>query len=106
MKKSTLSPPRRRLIELMQDVHFGTVEGLRIRQGEPQFDPPPLAVRDLVLGKFERAHPARDMADFHLKDALVDLLELFDREQDIVIDRLTIQAGLPLRVRVRVTAAA
>jgi hypothetical protein len=106
MKKSTLSPARRRVIELMQDVHFGTIENLRIRSGEPQFEPPPLGTRDFVLGKFERGHPARVLSDFHLKDALVDLFELFDREQNIDIDRLTIQAGLPLRVRVRVTAAA
>jgi len=59
-----------------------------------------------VLGKFERHHPARELSDFELRDALIDLFELFDRERDVDIDRLTIQAGLPLRVRVRVTPAA
>jgi len=106
MKKSTVSPARRQLIELMQDVHYGSIEGLRIRAGEPVVDPPPAAVRDLMLGKFERVHPARELSDFQLRDALVDLFDLFDRERDVDIDRLTIQAGLPLRVRVRVSSAA
>ena len=106
MKKSTVSPARQHLIEMMQDVHYGTIEGLGVRGGEPVLEPAPRAVRDLVLGKFERAHPARALPDFELRDALIDLFELFDREQDIDIDRLTIQAGLPLRVRVRVSSAA
>jgi len=106
MKKSTVSPARRRLIELMQDIHYGSIECLRIREGEPVVNPPPLGVRDLVLGKFERHHPARELSDFELRDALIDLFELFDRERDVDIDRLTIQAGLPLRVRVRVMPAA
>ena len=106
MKKSTVSPARRRLIELMQDVHYGSIEGLQIRDCEPVVNPPPAAVRDLVLGKFERSHPARELSDFHLRDALIDLFELFDRERDVDIDRLSIQSGLPLRVRVRVKTAA
>jgi hypothetical protein len=90
----------------MQEVHFGSVESLHVRDREPVLDPPPKVVRDLMLGKFERTHPARALSDFVLKDEVVDLFELFDREQNIDIDRITIQAGLPLRLRVRIDAAA
>ena len=37
--KRSLSPARRRLVELMQEVNFGRIKSLRILDGDPTFDP-------------------------------------------------------------------
>ena len=45
-----LSRPRMKLIELMQLVNFGRMKQLKIRQGEPVFDPAPTVIQDLKIG--------------------------------------------------------
>jgi hypothetical protein len=37
--KAALSPARRRLVELMQEINYGRIERLEVRDGEPVFDP-------------------------------------------------------------------
>ena len=39
--KQSLSPARRRLVELMQEVNFGRIEGLHVRDGEPILEQAP-----------------------------------------------------------------
>ena len=43
--KEALSPARKRLIELMQEINYGRIEELQIRDGEPVFNPPPTVLR-------------------------------------------------------------
>jgi hypothetical protein len=40
--KAALTPARKRLIELMQEINYGRIESLMVRNGEPVFDPPPM----------------------------------------------------------------
>lgn len=101
MRKSQVSLPRQRLIELMQSVNFGTIDNLEVEDGEPVLDPAPVVSRNIALGKENGPHQARDKIDFALKHQLLDLFELFDREQNIRIDYLIVQAGLPLRLQVK-----
>lgn len=101
-RKLELSSVRRQLVELLQEIHYGEIHGLKIVEGEPVLDPFPEVVRDVALTKDDGPHPARRISDFALKAEVVNLFELFDREQNITIDRLIVQAGLPLRLRVRV----
>jgi hypothetical protein len=98
----SLSPPRRRLVELLQEIHYGEIHGLKVAADEPVLDPFPEVSRDIALTKDNGPHPERRATDFALKAEVVTLFELFDREQHITIDRLIVQAGLPLRLRVRV----
>ena len=49
--KAALTPARRRLVELMQEVNYGRLEGLEVRDCEPVLDPPPRVVRQIVFGK-------------------------------------------------------
>jgi hypothetical protein len=37
--KSSLTPARRRLVERLQQLNFGRIEGLLVRGGEPVFGP-------------------------------------------------------------------
>jgi len=49
--KAALSPARRRLVELMQEINYGRIERLEVRDGEPVFDPPPIVLRLFLFGK-------------------------------------------------------
>lgn len=48
--KSDLSAPRRRMVELMQELGFGRIETLLVRAGDPVLNPPPRVVREVKLG--------------------------------------------------------
>ena len=96
--KRNLSPSRKRLIELMQEIHFGRLEGLVVRNGEPVLDAALRVTREVVFGKDNAAHPARMLADFELKEPLLELFRFFDRERSMRIDSLVLQNGLPVRM--------
>jgi len=106
MRKTQVSLPRRQLVELMQRINYGAIENLEVRNGEPVLDPIPVVLRDIALGRANGPHPAVHRRDFELKSEVVELFALFDREQDVRISLVVVQAGLPLRVRVRVTEIA
>jgi hypothetical protein len=98
--KTDLSTPRTRLIELMQELNYGRIEGLEIRDGEPQLDPPPIAVRLFMFGKTNGPNESRKRDDFVLKRKLIELFEIFDRERSLSIQELMIDNGLPVRMTV------
>lgn len=98
--KRTLSPARRRLVELMQEVNFGRIEGLRIREAEPLLEPAPRVLRDIVFGKVNTPNAARGKEDFVLKEQHVELFDLFDRERSVTVESLVVQNGLPVRMTV------
>ena len=98
--KGALSPARRRLVELIQAVNFGRIENLAVEGGEPLFDPAPSVRRLIVLGKESGANASRERADFALKDKVVELFAVFDRERSFTALELVIDNGLPVRMTV------
>jgi hypothetical protein len=96
--KASLSPARRRLLELFQQINFGRLEALVIRGGEPVLDPRPILVREHKFGSENGPRPELDVADFLLKQQVVELFEFFDQLQDGLIDVLEIKHGLPFRM--------
>lgn len=98
--KRALSPARRRLVELMQDVNFGRIEGLRVDDAEPLFEPAPRVIRNIVFGKVNAPNPARGKDDFVLKEQHIELFDLFDREPSVTVESLDVQNGLPVRMAV------
>jgi hypothetical protein len=98
--KRTLSPARQRLVELMQEVNFGRIEGLRIRDGDPVLEPPPRVLRDFLFGKTNAPNVARNRDDFVLKEQVIELFDLFDRERSVTVESLVVQNGLPVRMTV------
>lgn len=98
--KQSLSPARRRLVELMQELNFGRIEGLYVRDGEPVLEHTPNVLRDVVFGKVNAPNPARAKDDFALKEQLNELFDLFDRERSVTIESLVVQNGLPVRMTV------
>ncbi|HOY62648.1 MAG TPA: hypothetical protein PK745_05655 [bacterium] len=103
MKKySTLkemTPARRRLVTLMLELNFGYIEILHVKDGEPCFRPPPRVIHDVVFGRENDAHACSIKEDFVLKRQVAELLEQIERIQDGMIHSLTVQNGLPVRMK-------
>ena len=95
--KLSLSPRRRRLLELLQQVNFGRVESLVVADGEPVFDPPPQIVREIKFGAENGPRQELGAADFNLKSQVVELLAFFDELQNGTVDVLEVKYGLPFR---------
>ena len=98
--KKMLSPARQRLVELMQEINFGRIEDLDVRDGEPVVVPAPRVVRDIVFGKDNAPNKARCWRDFALKDQVIEMFDFFDQERSLRVERLVVQNGLPLRMTV------
>ncbi len=96
--KTTLSSGRKYLVELMQDINYGRIERLQIRGGEPVFDPPPIRLKLFLFGKQNGPNTSSKNSGFALKKKVVELFEVFDREQSLSIHELVIDNGLPVRM--------
>lgn len=104
-KKSTLSPPRARLVEVMQQLSFGRVEGLVVRGGEPVLDPPPRLVREVKFCAENGPRPEADKEDFALKAQVRELFAHMEAMGDGVISRIEVKHGLPFRMTFEENAA-
>jgi len=100
VSKRSLSAPRRRLLELMQEINFGRIEGLAVRGGEPVLDPPPRVVREIKFGG--ENGPRRELGsdDFALKAQAVEFFTHLSRLGDGTVEILEIKHGLPFRMSV------
>ncbi|HCF06303.1 MAG TPA: hypothetical protein DEU72_08760 [Desulfomicrobiaceae bacterium] len=98
--KASLTPARRRLLELMQEINFGRIEGLAVRGGEPVLDPPPRVVREIKFGG--ENGPRRELGsdDFALKAQAVEFFTHLSRLGDGTVEILEIKHGLPFRMSV------
>ena len=102
-RKSDLSAARRRLVETMQAIGFGRIEGFLVRDAEPVWSPAPRIVRHVRLGTGDGASPSRP-GDFSHRTEIVELLALFERERDLHVESIEVQYGLPVRVAVATEA--
>jgi hypothetical protein len=98
LSKQELSPCRQQLLESMQHINFGRLEGLTVIDGEPVFDPAPRKQFDIKFGGDNGARSELGSADFLLKQQVVELFNFFDEFQNGVIDVLEIKHGLPFRM--------
>lgn len=103
-QKSSLPVPRQRLIELMQRVNFGRIEGLVVTDGQPVLDPPPRIVREIKFGGENGPRPESVIDNFALKVQVVELFRTFDDLRDGVIEVLEVKHGLPFRMAVEAAA--
>jgi len=98
--KSALTPALARLIELLQELNFGRVEALTIRDGQPVFDPPPRVIQKLKMGGDNASRPEMSYADFRLTEGVIELLELIARLQNGEIRSIEVRCGLPVSAEV------
>ncbi|MCL4552916.1 MAG: hypothetical protein M1305_05120 [Candidatus Marsarchaeota archaeon] len=97
----SLSEPRRRLIRMIEEAHFGAIEHMLIKDGEPIFGPQTIMVRDRKFGK--RDNPvAHDVRESPISKAQFE--QLFQEFSDIgngEVTSLEFQNGLPFKLRIR-----
>ena len=97
---SSLPPERRRLLKRMQQINFGRIESMVIKDGQPVLDPPPRIIREIKFGGENGPRLEAAIDDFALKAQVVELFRHMDELQDGVIERLEVQRGLPFRMAV------
>ena len=98
--KASLSPARRRLVEMMQEINYGRIERLKVENSEPVFDPRPKIVHQVVFGKDDAPNARRARHSFALKKQVAELFEFFDQAQWFLIQELVINDGLPVRMSI------
>jgi hypothetical protein len=103
--KSSLSHARVRLIELMQRINYGRIEGLSVRRGEPVLDPPPRIIREIKFGGENGPRAEVGKPDFTLKAQVRDLFAQLEALGDGAIPCIEIQRGLPFRMTVEEVCA-
>ena len=98
MNKAALPPARAHLVELMQELNYGHLEDLVVRDGEPVFDPPPRVVHDVKFCAENSPRPEVSREDFTLKAKVCDLFAQMEAMGSGIIIRLEVQAGLPFKM--------
>ncbi len=100
IKKGSLNGAQRRLLELMQSINFGRIEGVTVKDGDPLFDPLPRVVREVKFGGVNGPRPELGSRDFELKAQVVRLFERLSQIGDAKIESIEVQHGLPFRMHV------
>jgi hypothetical protein len=96
LTKSSLSTQQKRLLETLQKTNYGRIEGLRICEGQPIFDPLPRVVKDVKLGAADSGtRPELESGDFALKREHIELFEQLRSFGNGTIECLVVKAGLP-----------
>jgi hypothetical protein len=98
--KSSLSSSKKRLVEIMQTVGFGRIEELVIRDGEPDFNPPPRIVRMINFGGENGPRPELRHRNFNLKGQVIRLLLQISRLEDGTEVSIEVKYGLPFRMEI------
>ena len=95
--KSSLDATEKWLVEVMQNLRFGRIEGLHVKDGEPLRYPAPMFVRSRKFTRSSDARTAQDR-DFALKAQVSWLLSEIAEVGNGVIRSVTVQDGLPVLV--------
>lgn len=93
---SQLTPTRRRLVLLMQELCFGTIHDLPVRSGQPVLASPLRVVRRKKLGGINHPRPQSGQADFALKREVVEFLNDLDVIDTGTILTIEVAHGLPI----------
>lgn len=96
--KSALPESHRRLVELMQRLNHGRIEGLAVRNGDPEFLPPPRIVQDIKLGGDNGPRPELQRDDFVLKSQVAELFERLANMGNGIVTVIEVKHGLPFKL--------
>ena len=75
-----LTLARQRLVEVMQEIRYGRLEGLKVRDWEPVLGATLWVVRHFVFGRDNELHTARNRDGFALKKSVAEFFDIFDPE--------------------------
>ena len=100
LTKCDLTASKRKLLELMQHINFGRIDGLTIENSEPVFDPPPRVVREIKLGGVYSPRPEIESDNFTLKSKAVEFLSHLEHLCNGTVETIEIKHGLPFHMRI------
>jgi len=98
MRYSQLSPARQALVRLCQDVNFGQIIDLLVRNAEPLWDPGPTILSEVRLDCEESPRPEAKLLDFRLSSEILRLMRHLDQIKDGRIAKIEIREGIPRRL--------
>jgi len=95
---SQLSASRQALVRLFQDVNFGQIQGLHVRDSDPAWDPAPTILSEIKLDVEEAPRPEGELPDFKLSSEIQRLMCQLDQLKDGRIEKIEVRAGVPRRL--------
>ena len=98
INKSSLSPERQHLVELMQDLSFGRISNISFRAGEPEISPETIIEREFKLSGNTNPRSVPNKNDFDLKSEIVTMFAHLDRAGEGTIRQLDVKHGLPFQL--------
>jgi hypothetical protein len=101
LRFSELSAPRQILIRACQQVVFGAIRNLELRDQEPIFGPTTEIVFDIKLDIDELPRPEQNLTDFAISEEIRRLISKLDAWVDGTIEHVEVRAGVPRRVLFR-----
>lgn len=96
--KAGLPAPRRLLVETMERIGFGRIEGLTVRDGQPVFNPPPRIIHEIKIAGENNPRSGLPAADFELKHQVLELFDHLTRLQTGKLESIEVRHGLPSRI--------
>lgn len=99
------TPALRELLGMIHRLYYGSIHNLRIRNGEPVFDPAPRLVKEFKLGSEDSLRLERDGRSLRPREQVQDLVKRLDEVRDGIVT-LEVKHGLPFRLIVEVPATA
>jgi hypothetical protein len=95
---SQLSASRQVLVRLCQDINFGQIQDLHVRNADPVWDPAPTVLSEVKLDIEEAPRPESDSPDFKLSSQIQRLMRRLDELSDGRIERIEVREGIPRRL--------
>jgi hypothetical protein len=93
-----LSQAKQRLLRLFQTINFGRVEELEIRNGEPEFSPPPRVFVELKLDAADGPRPESRLDRFALRSQVERFFTRIGRLNQGTVEVIEVRHGLPFRM--------
>lgn len=98
--RTSLSHSEQTLLQLMQEIHYGRIEGLVVRGGEPVIEPNTKVLKDIKLDLNAKRRPIIIDRDYQDKAQVMEMLRQFRRLGDGVVQLLEVHNGLPFRMQI------
>jgi hypothetical protein len=100
---SQLSASRQALVRLCQDVKFGQILDLLVKNAEPIWDPSPIILSEVRLDIEEAPRPEGTLPDFRLSSEVRRLMRQLDQIKNGKIAKIEIRDGIPRRLVAHLT---
>jgi hypothetical protein len=98
LRLSQLSTSRQARVRLCQDINFGQIQGLHVRNSDPVWDPAPTVLSEVRLDIEEAPRPEGELPDFKLSSQIQRLMRRLDQLRDGRIERIEVREGIPRRL--------